>query len=499
MLASAGMLPMAAAWTSSASSAARATPSGGGHSGAAAISMHASQSVVMRRRPTNAVSSGVQHNQRREFTRALFWTESYYDPDVKRWVGRVQTAEAHQMQTPRTVGHGLRNPTALAVDSLSRNVFWTDWGDSTITRCDLAHPEAEPTMTTIGDGLFGRRMHDGPWGLVLDASTNTLVWSEAGGSALRKASYDGSCVGMLSHGDRTSWSATGPWGLALQLRPGCVTASSTSAASREPSSLPVQHGVGSIFWTSWGRIQQCDLGTGCVRDVVRGLIDPTGLILDPRHGGRLFWTDAKAGKVQCSAIDGSRVCDVATGLDEPFGLALGPTHLFWTDRRRGAIQSCCMRTGAIRDVVTGLCAPEGIGALTESAPVRYRPRTTTADAPAARQRQQLPKQRYLRHRSVDAADPLPPIRQASAVLFAPPSKAHAVVRSHRRVTKHTLTEAEILAAATPPSVQPAPPSDGQVTAPPSVQEIMRRSATALQEMQQRDVVTRGVQDVSTYK
>ena len=38
--------------------------------------------------------------QQSQFTRALFWTESYYDSNQNRWVGRVRTAEAHQTKSP---------------------------------------------------------------------------------------------------------------------------------------------------------------------------------------------------------------------------------------------------------------------------------------------------------------------------------------------------------------------------------------------------------------
>ena len=50
--------------------------------------------------------------------------------------------------------------------------------------------------------------------------------------------------------------------------------------------------------------------------MVRGLVDPIGLALDARNN-RIFWSDAKAGKVQCANLDGSRVCDVATGTPNP--------------------------------------------------------------------------------------------------------------------------------------------------------------------------------------
>ncbi len=377
----------------------------------------------------------------------------------------------------RTLGEGLRNPTGLAVDSFSKKVFWTDWGDSTITRCDLLHPKAVPTTRTLGEGLFGRRMHDGPWGLAIDPATGTIVWSEAGGAALRRADYDGSSVGLLTDGDRNSWSATGPWGLALQTG---TTPAVKASEARSPSGLAVKRAGRRVFWTSWGRIQQCELCTGRVGDVVRGLVDPTGLVLDERDGGRLFWTDAKAGKVQCCALDGSRVCDVATGLDEPFGLVLGPTHLFWTDRRRGAIQSCCMRSGVVRDVVTGLCAPEGIGALTEAArvPVRVRPARSSAEAKARAHSQMQPQQRQRRQphdktqQFVDEDSALVArTPEAEGVLVSSPQAAHAVVRSR-------LHSAAKPARATESATQPL-----------SVQEIMRRSASTLRQMQQQEDVS----------
>jgi len=388
----------------------------------------------------------------------------------------------------RTLQEGLRNPTGLAVDSVAKKVFWTDWGNSAITRCDLLQPDmASATTRTIGDGLFGRRMNDGPWGLAIDPATGTLVWSEAGGAALRCADYDGSSVSLLSDGDRNSWSATGPWGLALQMGPADAAATAPSAEDRLPSGSAVMRAARRVFWTSWGRIQKCDLSTGRVEDVVRGLVDPTGLVFDEREDGRLFWTDAKAGKVQCAALDGTRVCDVATGLDEPFGLVLGPTHLFWTDRRRGAIQSCCLRTGAVRDVITGLCAPEGIGALTESAPLRVPVRSSRASADATavarpqRRRQQPQPWRRQQPQQWWMLQPHTPQQDAHGEqgkeLLRTPSaagNAHSVVRSRLRVAANPVRAAE------------------SSTRPLSVQELMKRSASTLREMQQQERQEAGV-------
>lgn len=240
------------------------------------------------------------------------------------------------------------------MDSEARSVYWTDWGEGVISRCNVD----SGSVSRFGEALTSSRQ---PFGLAVDPNTDTVMWSSAAQPGIRRADLSGANVRSASEGDRNSWSCKGPWGIALQLRPGCASARGSGTGDRYPSP---KYGLGRIFWTSWGRIQCCELANGKVRDVVRGLVDPTGLALDLNHpGGRIFWTDAKAGKVQCAALDGTRVCDVAKGLEEPFGLALGPTHLFWTDRRRGAIQSCCLRTGAVCDVFTDAVSPEGLALL----------------------------------------------------------------------------------------------------------------------------------------
>jgi len=181
--------------------------------------------------------------------------------------------------------------------------------------------------------------------LAVDPSTSTLIWSSAGHGKIRRSDLEGQNVQTISDGDTNAWSASGPWGLAPHLRPGCLSARVPSGM-RRANDLGPATGVGRVFWSSWGRVSCCELSDGKVRDVVRGLVDPIGLALDARNN-RIFWSDAKAGKVQCANLDGSRVCDVATGLAEPWGIALGPTHIFWTERRRGAIMSCSLRTGQV--------------------------------------------------------------------------------------------------------------------------------------------------------
>ena len=259
-----------------------------------------------------------------------------------------------RLSSPRRLGiaDGV-NPTGLAVDSLRGRVFWTDPGAPAIMSCGLDGSDTQE----IAGGTFGHQMKDGPLGISVDTSTDTVMWSAAGNTAIRRADITrDSEVSTVTLGDTSSWSASGPWGIASYLRPGCASAG--AVPTREEGTGP-DFGLGRVYWTNWGRIQCCEIGSGRVSDVVRGLVDPTGIVIDRKHG-RLFWTDPKAGKVQCSSLDGTRICDVATGQSAPWGLALGPTHIFWTDRAEGAVYSCCHKSGSVRRVIDGLQTPEGI-------------------------------------------------------------------------------------------------------------------------------------------
>jgi len=267
----------------------------------------------------------------------------------------VQKLDRDQPEHPHLVLDGV-SPTGLALDPRHGRLFVTDPKAPSIMSCELDGSDSRPLVK----GLFGKKLNDGPWGVTIAPSLNSVIWTSTGHPAVRRADLDGKNVQILARGDPHAWSATGPFGVAVCLRPGCASAKLNRPML--PHENLSEHGLGRVYWTSWGRIQCCEISTGQVSTVVSGLVDPVSLVLD-MNNRRIFWTDAKTGKVQCSGLDGSRVCDVATGLASPWGIALGPTHIFWTDRERGVVQSCCLRTGLVRDVISGLREPRGLALL----------------------------------------------------------------------------------------------------------------------------------------
>lgn len=379
----------------------------------------------------------------REQTLSLFWTERVNDP-VNGISGCVRTAARDEVAAgvQRTVASGV-DPNCLAVDSLKRTVYWSDRSKGAITRASV---DDNGQTELIAEGCFGHRHLDGPWGLAVDPSTSTLIWSSAGHGKIRRSDLEGQNVQTISDGDTNAWSASGPWGLAPHLRPGCLSARVPSGM-RRANDLGPATGVGRVFWSSWGRVSCCELSDGKVRDVVRGLVDPIGLALDARNN-RIFWSDAKAGKVQCANLDGSRVCDVATGLAEPWGIALGPTHIFWTERRRGAIMSCSLRTGQVSEIISGLNAPEGIGVL--NGPVDM-PASDGVQIPTPRRAVMVPR----RVAATPAAYPHQGVRSGGAT---PPPRGGTAVS--------------------------APVHSRPRTAAPSTQDIMRYSGDTLARIQE---------------
>lgn len=425
----------------------------------------------------------------RLLTKALFWTEGYFDQDENRWLARVQTAEPTELKHPRTLRAGLRGPTGLAVDSEAQHVYWTDWSERAIIRCGVDGGGLKRINPPTGSAQH--RPQDRPFGIAVDPCTDSMIWSGTGHSAIRLADLNGDDARIVSQGDTNSWSATGPWGIALHLRPGCALARARGA-EHWPAAA---QGLGRIFWTSWGRIKCCDLANGRVRDVVSNLIDPTGLAIDLRHqGGRLFWTDSKAGKVQCSSLDGSRVCDVASGLVQPWGIAVGPTHVFWADRRRGAIQSCCLRTGKVSDVLTGLSSPEGVAVLNVKVPAGNRAAGTeqlqrTQDAPTVA----VPPYGTI-NRCVPRPRPSPGARQlASAAALVNQQREIERGERSRGVLRYAAGQRDLealgLSARAPRVGLGRGPTARGMSAtskrehPLKVQDIMRLSANALAEIQ----------------
>ena len=98
-----------------------------------------------------------------------------------------------------------------------------------------------------------------------------------------------------------------------------------------------------------------------MEDLITGLESPYGVALDV-PGGKMYWTNVGAGKIQCANLDGSGVEDLITGLGNLYGIALDvpASKMYWTNFDTGAIQQANLNGTDVQDFVLGLSRPTGI-------------------------------------------------------------------------------------------------------------------------------------------
>jgi len=120
----------------------------------------------------------------------------------------------------------------------------------------------------------------------------------------------------------------------------------------------------SVYWTdkSTNIIYRAPRdGSGPHRELVSGLGEARGLGLDVA-GGKMYWADANAGKIQRANLDGSDIEDLVTGL--PFladvELDLSAGKIYWSQIGTGsssAIRRADFDGMNVEDVRAGLNAP----------------------------------------------------------------------------------------------------------------------------------------------
>ncbi len=131
----------------------------------------------------------------------------------------------------------------------------------------------------------------------------------------------------------------------------------------DPAGLVVDAAEGKIYWTDWGtdKIQRANLDGSQVEDVLTELGDPYALALDA-SGGRIYWTEWDPDKIRRANLDGSEVEDLVTGLTDPAGLALdlAGERIYWTDWGSDKIQRAKLNGSQVEDLVTELTDPAGL-------------------------------------------------------------------------------------------------------------------------------------------
>ena len=193
-----------------------------------------------------------------------------------------------------------------------------------------------------------------------------------------------------------------------------------------PMGIAVDTAGKKLYWTnSRGRVQSASLNGSSIRNVQQNLSDPTDLALSSTHiyyvesgdtirrvnmtgtkvvkdvavglmdvggiavgGGKVYWTEktgASAGTINGANPDGTQFKTLATIKAVPMGIAVDTAgkKLYWTNSR-GRVQSGNLNGSSIRNVVDGLGTPSHLAISSAS-------QGTTAAKPATQPAVQTPK------------------------------------------------------------------------------------------------------------
>ena len=255
------------------------------------------------------------------------------DPDAPPiyWLDRgsdkIQRLNTGSSTVEDLVTQGLDYPDGIALDVAGGKMYWTDRGTEKIQRANLDGSNVEDLVT---QGLKG------PDSIVLDVASGKMYWTDWGTDKIQRANLDGSNVeDLVTQGLRD------PYGMALDVA------------------------SGKMYWIDNGtdKIQRANLNGSNIEDLVtQGLSTPIAMALDVA-GGKMYWTDAGTDKIQRANFNGSNIEDLVTqGLRRPYGIALDVSggKMYWVDWETDKIQRANLDGSTVEDIVTGLDTPYGI-------------------------------------------------------------------------------------------------------------------------------------------
>lgn len=238
-----------------------------------------------------------------------------------------------------TLANSAEKTNPLAIESTletinaATTIYWNDLGSGSVPgenwRMDLSG--GGPELLT--DELAR------PRGIVLDEAAGHIYWVDRNTGWLQRSNLDGSAVVTLKSG------LNAPDDVALDLVNGYI--------------YVVENGRNQII-----RLPLNGGDAVTMLGPADGITSPVGIALDTANN-RLYFTEYGAGRVWVSALDGSNLQLLASGLWGPLEPALdvGGGYLYVTDsldEGSGRIVRIALNTGIVQPFVTGLTSPRGI-------------------------------------------------------------------------------------------------------------------------------------------
>lgn len=226
---------------------------------------------------------------------------------------------------------GLPHPSGFSLDPIGGKMYFT--GDVGIQRANLDGSNVEDLVVT-GTSDFRK-------GLALDlGGAGKMYWAEQLAGKIQRANLNGSNVEPVLTG------------------------------LPSPSFIALNVGEGKIYWAESGidKIMRADLDGTNVETLNTGVINPRGLALDP-SGGKIYWTDAFNDKIQRANLDGTNVETLITfnlpapqTINDLNGIALDllAGKMYWGAGFTNRIQRANLDGSNIETLVTGLQDPFGV-------------------------------------------------------------------------------------------------------------------------------------------
>ncbi|XP_072376430.1 low-density lipoprotein receptor-related protein 4 [Diabrotica undecimpunctata] len=224
----------------------------------------------------------------------------------------------HQYEMVITID-GIKSAVAIAWDSKSDFIYWTDVERNSINRAFWNGTFQE---VVIHQNIIS------PAGISYDWATDKIYWTDAGTERIEVAYANGSMRSLLIWEDLD-----------------------------KPRDIVVDPQGGYMYWSEWGekaKIERASMdGTNRFTIANDNLTWPNGLAVD-HQTNKIYWTGGGSHSIEYANLDGTKRKVLLGGNDvpHPFGLDVFGDHIYWTDWETQSIERANKFTGQNRTVLS---------------------------------------------------------------------------------------------------------------------------------------------------
>ena len=297
------------------------------------------------------------------------------------WAANLDGSSPHAIVTGQTL------PSGVAADA--SHVYWADEGNETAGNGTIS--EANPDGTSPHAIVTGQTT---PSGVAVDPSH--LYWASNGDGTVNQANLDGSSPHAIVTGqDSPSWMAVTPaapelsfspapydYGSVPPGQPATQTFTLTNSGHAATGPLTVTLTGPAVFVvtanacpaTSLGPGQTCSItvrftpvaGGAMTATLTAASTNPDAIATDALSGvvaPAIYWANASdhspgAGAIWTANLDGTSPHAIATGQDDPAGVAVDASHLYWASAGDNAIVEAGLDGSSRHIIVTGQAFPQ---------------------------------------------------------------------------------------------------------------------------------------------